>query len=637
MIELEPFKLSDVDWLHTPGNDQNLGALEDIFEEEPVDLETFIKDKKFLGADWMLSPIQLEAVKHIERIYYPDLYPLMAKEFNSEYWAEPIPMKNLLTLQWGKGSGKDHICRVASLRVAYLALCLKSPQRYYEMPEQDSIHLLNIAMNAAQAERAFFTPLKHAVRRGWFADKAEVKRDTIQYAKNVIAISGHSDAESQEGLNILLGIADEIDAFKEQSEMIGLAGRKREASTSAESILKMLKGSASTRFPKTYKRVAISYPRYIGSTIQKQTEEAKQDIAEVGDENSIYFASGPYATWEVNPRIKGKDDFATDYRKDPIEAASMYECRPARAVDGYFKNMQAFHAAVKTPKLNSEGQLVDNQPIKVEYVYEPIRSSRTGEVSNVWNVKFHIDPDFKPKQGARYAMHADLAIKGDRAGIAMSHIVKYIDTTVEDFDETYMTKTTSLVRVPVVKNDFTIGFEASNSVLEGQPPREIQIRWARELAFELIDRGFHVVLFTFDQFQSADSMQMLSDHGIETDRISADINDGPYKALRDVAYDGRLEMPYSALLFEELERLNRAGKKIDHPPGGSKDLSDALACSIVGAIQSFGEESVDGKEVDIGASSFFVGEALSPLSGFTNKMDYRSLLPAGMEGMSLYG
>ena len=39
------------------------------------------------------------------------------------------------------------VCRVASLRVAYLLLCLKSPQKYYAMPEDDSIHLLNIAAN----------------------------------------------------------------------------------------------------------------------------------------------------------------------------------------------------------------------------------------------------------------------------------------------------------------------------------------------------------------------------------------------------------------------------------------------------------------------------------------------------------
>jgi hypothetical protein len=109
----------------------------------------------------------------------------------------------------------------------------------------------------------------------------------------------------------------------------------------------------------------------------------------------------------------------------------------------------------------------------------------------------------------------------------------------------------------------------------------------------------------------------------------------PYKTLRDGAYDGRLPMPYSELLLDELERLNRNGKKIDHPPGGSKDLADALSCSIVGAISAMGEEDVDGKEVDTSVNLFPVGEALAPLEGMSVNMD--NLMPVGMKGMSLYG
>lgn len=602
------------------------GSVEALFEEVPVDIETFIKDPRYLNEAWSLSEIQLEAVRMIERVYYPETYELLAKHDSpyAEYWAKEFDVKNLVALEWGKGSGKDLVCQLASLRVAYLLLCLRSPQEYFGLPEIASIHMLNIAVNAAQAERAFFDPVRRAVsRRGsWFYGKASPKRDSIHYNKNIIAISGHSDAESQEGLNIILGVADEIDAFREQSEMVGLGNRKREASTSAESILKMLKGSASTRFPRTYKRVAISYPRYVGSTIQRQVEEGRRSNEKYGDK-SIWYVSGPHATWEVNPRISGKEDFAEDYDKDPIEAASMYECKPARAVDGYFRNMPALLQAIDSPE----------QPIRVEYALEPIRSQETDKVTLVWNAKFHISESFKPKQGARYAMHGDLALKGDRAGIAMSHVEKWLDRTEETYDPVTETVTESLVRVPVLRNDFTIALESSK---ETTPPREIQIRWARQLAFELIKRGFLIVMFSFDQFQSADSMQILNSHGIETDRISADINDNPYKTLRDVAYDGRLALPYSELLFKELEELNRVGKKIDHPPGGSKDLADALACSLVGAIGAMGEETVDGKEVSASADKFAVGEALAPLAGMGNvSMD--NLTPIGMKGMSLYG
>lgn len=614
-------KLFATDWLDV-GDDFVPGSLEDLFVEEPVSLKTFIQDNKFLGESWYLSPIQEELVRSAERVYYPDLYPKMAEGFKSEYWAKELPMKNIFSVEWGKGGGKDNACRMISLRVAYLLLCLRSPQQYYGMPDADSIHLLNIAVNADQASRAFFQPLTKYVRKGWFSDKASATRNAIEYDKNVTAISGHSDAESQEGLNLMLGVADEIDAFKEKSEMIGLGSKKRESSTSAESILQMLKGSASTRFPVTYKRVAISYPRYIGSTIQQQMSEAREDIKNYGDSVSIYFASGPYATWDVNP-LRKKEEYASDYRKDPIEARAMYECKPARAVDGYFTNMPAIRQAIDRTV----------QPVTVSYKLEPVRSDETGKVVDVWNAKFDFLPSFKPIQGARYAMHGDMAISGDRAGIAMSHVERYLDTTTTEFNPETGGVTESLVRVPVIRNDFTISFTSSK---EMDPPREIQIRWARELAFTLIHMGFHIVLYSFDNFQSVDSRQILESHGIETKRISADINDIPYKTLRDVSYDGRLHMPFNELLLKELSELSRVGRKIDHPPSGSKDCSDALACSIVGAIGAMGEEDVDGKVVDTSANRFTSGEALAPLLGMKG-FGAGNSLPIGMEGMRLYG
>lgn len=625
MLKLSDFLRAEEDVKSTP--------LTRLFVEEPVSLEVFIRDKAYLGENWYLSPIQEAAVRQIERVYLPETYPLMGEEFGG-YWEEQFPTKNLLTLQWGKGSGKDHVCRIASLRVAYLLLCLKSPQNYFGMPEHDSIHMLNIAVNSAQAQRAFFNPLTNYVKRGWFKDKADAKRDTIEYEKNLSAISGHSDAESQEGLNLILGVADEIDAFKAQNEMVGLGNRAREASTSAESILKMLKGSASTRFPYSYKRVAISYPRYLGSTIQKQTDEAKADIKTYGDRNSIYFASGPYATWDVNPLRKGKEDFASDYRKNPDEAAAMYECRPTRATDSFFRNMTIFKQAV----------VRQDQPVTIDYKITSTYSEETKQTIRGWEPIYSFAEDFAPVMGANYAMHGDLAVTGDRAGVAMSHVLRWEEKT-ETVTSAEGVAFESTVVVPVIKNDFVIAFTADKTTLDENGehmPREIQIRWARMLAFELISRGFNITRFTFDGFQSTDTMQILNSHGIESERVSADINNDVYQAAKDVASDSRLSMPFSQLLMNELEALSRVGKKLDHPPAGSKDLSDAFAASIVGAIAVGGEEDPEGTMVDVGENYFETG---SIQDGFSDEeLDFEtsyyfgdaSDLPIGMKEMGFH-
>jgi hypothetical protein len=484
--------------------------------------------------------------------------------------------------------------------------------------------LLNIAANAGQANRAFFKPMTEAVNRGWFKDKSQAKQGLIQYDKNIEAISGHSDAEGQEGLNIMLGVADEIDAFRAKEEMVGQGKKMREASTSAESILEMLKTSASTRFPDTYKRVAISYPRYLGSTIQKLRAEGNASIEKFGA-SSIHYVSGPLATWEVNPRVAGKHKFAEDYETDPVAAAAKYECKPTRATDAFFRNNEIFRQSI-------DGV---SQPITIEYELKNVKSNQTGKRTDGWEPIFHFAPDFLPIQGARYAMHGDLAINGDRAGIAMSH-VSHWEERIEITEDEEGGHVENETVVPHIRTDFVFAFDHD---LSKSPPQEIQIRWARDLAFELIKRGFYIARYTFDGFQSADMIQTLTRHGIESERVSADRTDDVWKTLKDVASDGRLSMPFNQDLMNELEALSRINGKIDHPPGGKKDLSDALACSITGAIVAGGEEDADGSIAEVGVPLFHVGPALSALEG-ADEVGYvfggSMALPLGMKGMGLY-
>lgn len=612
------------------------GSPDSIFAEEPVDLTTFVQDSNYLKNP-PLSLVQYDAVRHIERIYYPETYGLIAQEFESgkkwgalhvgavsswrdePYWSVPCRMINFATLQWGKGGGKDHVCRVISMRIAYLLMCLRSPQHYYGLPEQDSIHLLNVASTSQQANEAFFKPITKAVKRGWFAKMCVPRQNTISFAKNIEAVSGHSDAESQEGLNLMLGIADEIDAFKSKKEMSTRRGATaREPTKSAEGILNMMRTSASTRFPEVFKQVRISYPRYLGSTIQRLTEEGKADLKENG-EKSRHFVSGPMATWEVNPRVKGKEVFAADYKEDPVMARSKYECKPSRATNPYFRNYHAIDACFVSQR---------QEPIEVSYQVEQTASR------SVWVPKYTFADDFYPVRGAVYAMHADLAVLGDRAGIAMAHVVKYSEHEASAEDEDGALHVVREVR-PHVKVDFVISYTSDSSA---QPPREIQIRWARQLAFELIRRGFSIRRYSFDTFQSFDSMQILESKGIDTARVSTDTSDELWRNLRDLAYEGRLTIPRpptvdeanpSFLLRDELLSLTRLPNgRLDHPFDGSKDLADALAGAVYGAIQCGGQEESGTARAHYSAPDFSVGSAFDLPLGVNPRSVWERELPA---------
>jgi hypothetical protein len=567
------------------------------FTEEPVPLSVFVQDRRYL-ANPPLSLEQYEAVRHIEKVYYPQTCSLLANSADAairDYWREPCRMTNLITLEWGKGAGKDHICRTGSLRIAYLLLCLPDPQDYYGMPSQDTIHLLNVASSAPQASRAFFAPMRRVVARpgNWFehlgvevvevrdprarrqhARQSKVKplQDEIRFAHSISAVSGHSDADSQEGLNLLAGFMDEVDAFKSRAELAKLRGNAlRESSSSAESVLAMLQTSASTRFPEVYKVVRISYPRYLGSTIQQLRVKGEKDIEEFGA-RSRHYVSGPKATWDVNPRVPGKHVFAEDYREDPVMAAAKYECKPSRAVNPYFANMLAVEACLEEHP---------EPPLQVAYVRD----------GHAWKPAYSFARRLYPVRGAAYAIHADMAISRDRAGIALAHVARWDEVTVTGHDERGR-EVPVLEPRPVVRVDFSAAFEADIGAV---PPREIQVRWFRDLVLELIRRGFNVRRATMDNFQSADSLQILEAHGIETDRVSTDLSEEPWRALRNLAYEDRLRGYKDELLLIELAGLSKLPNgKIDHPADGSKDVADAVACACTGAIVLGGSEDPSG-------------------------------------------
>lgn len=584
------------------------GSAEDLFDEIPVSLSEFVTSPKYLN-NFALSNVQYELVQKMERVLYNgidvatkqyhkenDTYKLMAE--HEKYWKDPVPMVNKIPAMWGKGGGKDSTVRIGLLRVVYILMCLKSPQLYFGMQPQDSIHTLNMAANAPQARDAFFDPIKLMVRKGWFAGKADPIQGAIRFDKSILSISGHSEAESKEGLNLILGIGDEIDTFPTSADSRKTASGKP-ASNTAEHTWDMMVSSAQSRFYDTYKVVAISYPRFKGSPIMKLMEKGKSKMATDGPK-STWFASGPFPTWEARPG-RTKAYYQDAYDDDPIEAAAKYECTPAHSWAPYFQNAEALEACFEDKE----------SPIQVVGY-----SFRAGS----WMPEYKFSDSFYPIQGAIYAIHGDMAVNGDRAGIAMSHVVRWEEDIREMIDFEGVLNTAREPH-PFVKNDFCISYDSDKSAI---PQREIQIRWARQLCFDLQARGFNIGLMTYDGFQSVDSMQILTAKGIESKRVSTDLNEGIWGSLKDLANDRRLIAVKDVDLLDELKSLTRNQKnKVDHPAGGSKDKADAFACSIAGALVLGGEESPTGERAFFSEPDFMMG------------LDESAAMPIAFQGVNL--
>lgn|GEM_PF-2789788 len=78
-------------------------ASQDVFTEEPVPLTVFVQGRGYLNNP-PLSEVQYEAVRHAERVFYPETFELLAGSADKEvrnYWSTPCRMVNFLELEWG--------------------------------------------------------------------------------------------------------------------------------------------------------------------------------------------------------------------------------------------------------------------------------------------------------------------------------------------------------------------------------------------------------------------------------------------------------------------------------------------------------------------------------------------------------
>ena len=113
------------------------------------------------------------------------------------------------------------------------------------------------------------------------------------------------------------------------------------------------------------------------------------------------------------------------------------------------------------------------------------------------------------------------------------------------------------------------------------PDSEIDFAAIREFIISLREQGFNITMVTYDSFQSADSIQQLRQAGFNADTLSVDKNTEAYDLLKELIYTKCCALPNHPLLLQELRQLEFIkGKKVDHPPRGSKDVADAVAGAV---------------------------------------------------------
>lgn len=574
---------------------------DDPFELEPVPLDRWLADPYYMTLGFTPGPEQMMALRHIERVLYPETWDALG-------WTRAdVLLKNLIVLKWGKGSGKDTISQVGLLRIAYLLECLKSPQSYFGLGLHSEIAMLNVAVSAPQANVVFYSPLKTLLetnmkQNGFWAHHAQPGVGKTMFSKNLTLMSGHSDTSSQEGMNLIAGVADEIAEFRTKEELDKNAKGDRAAKMSAEAIDTMLRTSGASRFPQTFKAIYLSWTRFKGDYIEKLYAEGEGDIALMGEQSQWLISHK--ATWDANPSKK-RADFASFYRSNPEDAKAKYECLPPESRDRFFRNLVALGSAFPEKLWTWADGDRSSGPVRFAYVWgaDPDNPGQTG-----WQAVFDFHPDFQPSRNVA-AVHIDLAHTQDHAGFAVSHVTGYRSAPGDDEKKGIQTE--------AVKLDVALGFPPGEH-------REIELRWCRQLIFRMVEQGWAFGRITLDGYQSVDTIQTLNaalgsrQEGASEERrkiarnYSLDRTTEGYDTFKSMVYGGLYEGYRTPLLdaagevvgpdgdrdavnntecvwWKEAKSLERHGgasnhAKIDHPPYGSKDIMDAIAGSCVGAI-----------------------------------------------------
>lgn len=526
------------------------------FEERPVDLRTFVTHPDYLGLP-PLSEYQYTLIEKSSQIYKEStLIKLYGKEEGERIFKQTC---NEVIAQLGKGSGKDYSSTISVARIVYLLLCLKDPATYYGKPPGDSIDVLNIAINAQQANNVFFKGFKTRIERSpWFVGKYDPKASEIKFDKNVNVYSGHSEREAWEGYNVIAVILDEISGFAVENTT------GHDQAKTADAIYDMYRASVMSRFPDFGKVILLSFPRFKGDPIQKFYESVigekevivrnkvlkmDEDLPDGTEGNEItveweedhiksYLYPKTYAlkrpTWEVNP-TKKIEDFKVDFYRNMSDALGRFACMPPEMVDAFFKSREKIEKA-----FNNMAMPVD----------------QFGRLED-W---FIPDPD------KEYYLHVDLAQKHDHCAVSMAHVQKWVNVKVTD---TYSQP------APIVEVDAVRYWTPTAD-------KSVDFTEVKDYILSLRTRGFNIRVCTFDRWNSHDMMQQLKAYGINTELLS--VAKKHYDDMAMVVAEERLTGPSIKLLIDELLQLKIMKDRVDHPRKGSKDLADAVCGSIYNAI-----------------------------------------------------
>ena len=553
------------------------------YEEIPVDVETFLRDTKYLGKGlvdtegrFTVFPYWLNTLKSI----FPD--PLQPANYHT------------VALTGAIGLGKSFVAVLIGLYELYRILCLKDPYLYYGLQPIDKISFafMNITLDASKG--VAWDKMQQLVQTSeWFIEHGNITGTVYKEwspNKRIELIAGSLTAHII-GRAVFWAFFDEV-SFQPNQDV---EKQKEKAKTlintaSARMQSRFMKGdknptilvlASSKRTEQSYMETFIQTKKQNESTTTLVIDEPQWVIRE--DKNSdkkFKVAVGnKFLSSEVLP-LNATDEDVKIYRDRGFNIIEV----PIGYYENFIDDIDIALTDIAGLSTTSSSRYISGPRIatvKDSSLQNPF-SSEILEIGNgpEDNRQYYdfFDISKLPQEFLEKPLyiHLDMSISGDKTGIAGTWIVgKKPPVEGQPPSRELFYQPAFVVSIKAPKG-FQISFEKNRQF----------IYWLRE-------SGFNIKGVSFDTYQSADLSQQLSARGFNTQVISVDrVQDRiclPYQYLKNTIYEERIKLFEHSLLTEELiglERNNNTGK-VDHSPSGinSKDSADALCGSIWNASQ----------------------------------------------------
>ena len=497
------------------------------------------------------------------------------------------------------GIGKNYFADMAISYMLYTLSAYHNPQLEFDLAPGSSIVFIMQSKTLTLAKKVVFDQFSARLKLSpYFTENfmfdTHVKSE-MRFPQNIYVIPVGGSDTSALGMNVYGGIIDEMNFMARIRDSIQTRYTHEEEYDQAERLYTTLIRRMKSRFMQKGKipgkLLLVSSVNYPDDFTGRKLVEAETDktifvmkmsqwealpsdrfcgevfLVEVGNE---FRRSRMIDTWEEADESESVIEVPTEYKSDferDLEAALRdYAGVTTGTKHAFIPYRELIVQAQETYKDVTAGlNLFRYETI----VFEDLFSDGIVDWERLVNIEYFEEVLLDRRQV--FAAHVDVGLTNDAAGLAIGRLAgykllpatKYYDERRGEFIEIRD------IRAPIYMID---------GVLQIRAPRggEVDLGQVRDLL--LWFRGeINLKWGTADSYQSAMLLQALRKARIRSGVLSVDSSPAPYTETKLAIKDLRVVMQPHAVASKELRELEADGDKIDHPPGGSKDCSDAIA------------------------------------------------------------